>query len=374
MFAAGVATFAQLYAFQAALPGIATSFGVGAADAALTLSLATGGLAGFVVVWSAVADRFGRTRAMAASMIGSTVVGLVAPLAPDLASLVVIRGVHGLLLGGVPAVAVAYLAEETHPAFLMRATGLHIAGNTLGGMSGRLLAGAVTDLAGWRWGVAANSLWCVVALIVFLVVLPPARGHRRTGVTGRAVAGRLVAAVRDRALLGLYAQAFLLMGAFVTVYNYLGFHLLAPPFGVSPLVVSLMFLAYLAGAAGSAVAGRVGRASRRHGLLLAGAGCMAAGVALTSTPWMPLIVGGLLLFTVGFFGAHATASAWVGNRATMTRAQAATCYTLAFYLGSSLFGWLGGVVYLALDWVAVVGYVVALCTAAALASLALRGR
>src|SRR5699024_6539328 len=82
-----------------------------------------------------------------------------------------------------------------------------------------------------------------------------------------------------------------------------------------------------------------------------------------------------LVCTTCFFAAHATASAWVGHRATTARAQAAACYTLAYYVGSSLFGWLGGFLYDGPGWTAVVGYVVGLCAiAASLAILVLRRR
>ncbi|MFD0776486.1 MFS transporter, partial [Streptomonospora algeriensis] len=150
MTAAGVATFAQLYAVQAVLPGLADSFEASASGAALNVSFATGGLAAFVLVWSGIADRIGRVRVMAIALTVSTVLGLAAPFAPQMWTLLVLRGLQGAALGGVPAVAMAYLAEEVHPAHLSRVAGIYIAGNTVGGMSGRLVAGAVADLGGWR--------------------------------------------------------------------------------------------------------------------------------------------------------------------------------------------------------------------------------
>ena len=48
---AGVATFAQLYSTQAVLPIMATDLQISAAEAALTISLATVGLAVTVIPW-----------------------------------------------------------------------------------------------------------------------------------------------------------------------------------------------------------------------------------------------------------------------------------------------------------------------------------
>ncbi|PSK92298.1 YNFM family putative membrane transporter [Murinocardiopsis flavida] len=375
MTAAGISTFAQLYSVQALLPSLALTFDASAAQTALTVSFGTGGLAAFVVVWSGLADRFGRARIMTASLVVSTLLGLAAPFAPELWLLLLIRAVQGAALGGLPAVAMAYLAEEIHPADLGRAAGFHIAGNTIGGMSGRLLAGAVADVAGWRWGVGADGLLGLAALAVFVVAIPQAHGFRRRTTAGPGLARRVGAALSDTGLLALYAQALLLMGAFVTVYNYLGFRVLGPPFDLSQTVVALLFLAYLAGTLSSSLTGRVIERVGRHAVLLGAVAAMAlcAAVLLAGSLWAVAV--GLLLFTFFFFAAHTTSSAWVGRRAAPgVRAQAAALYTLAYYLGSSVFGWIGGLCYDRFGWHGVVAYVASLCAAAALAGLGLRSR
>lgn len=395
MTAAGVATFAQLYAVQAVLPGMADDFSAAASTVALSVSFATAGLAACVLVWSGLADRFGRVGVMTAALVVSTVLGLAAPFAPEIWSLLLLRALQGAFLGGVPAVAMAYLAEEIAPSHLSRAAGIYIAGNTVGGMSGRLVAGAVADLGGWRWGVGADSLLALAALVVFLVAVPPARGfvprprkRRRRGAAEGAGAGddrsgrpsgqgllhRVGGAVGDPGLLALYAHALLLMGAFVTVYNYLGFRMMDAPFGLSQTVVAFLFVAYLAGTVSSAAVGRAVERFGRHPVL---AGCvllMAGGAALLVLPAFTAVAAGLLVLTFFFFAAHTTASAWVGHRARpFARAQAAALYTLAYYLGSSAFGWLGGVLFDAWGWGAVVGFVLTLCALALASGLALRG-
>ncbi|MDA2803788.1 MFS transporter [Nocardiopsis suaedae] len=392
MTAAGVATFAQLYAVQAVLPGMAEDFSAAASTVALSVSFATAGLAACVLVWSGLADRFGRVGVMTAALVVSTVLGLAAPFAPEIWSLLLLRALQGAFLGGVPAVAMAYLAEEIAPSHLSRAAGIYIAGNTVGGMSGRLVAGAVADLGGWRWGVGADSLLALAALVVFLVAVPPARGfvprpRKRRDSGGAQGAGddrsgkrpghgllrRVGGAVGDPGLLALYAHALLLMGAFVTVYNYLGFRMMDAPFGLSQTVVAFLFVAYLAGTVSSAAVGRAVERFGRHPVL---AGCvllMAGGAALLVLPVFAAVAVGLLVLTFFFFAAHTTASAWVGHRADpFARAQAAALYTLAYYLGSSAFGWLGGVLFDAWGWGAVVGFVVTLCALALVSGLALR--
>lgn len=376
LIAAAVATFAQLWSVQPILPAVAESFETTAAQAALTISLATGGMAGFTLVWSGLADRLGRARVITLSLLLATLVGCAAPFAADLVLLLALRALQGAALGGVPAAAVAYLAEEIHPTDVPRATGLYIAGNPLGGMGGRLLAGMAAEYGGWQWGVGANTLLGLVALAVFVLVLPRARTRTATSRTdggrGEGMGPRLRAALSTRGLLPLYAQALLLMGAFMTVYNLLGFRLMDQPFGLSQAATSLLFLAYTAGMVGSAAAGSMTVRWGGHAVLtLAGALMVTALVALAA-PFLMVVIAALLVLTFAFFSAHATASAWVGRQAVRARAQATAIYTLCYYLGSSLFGWMGGLVYDAVGWNGALGFAAGLTVLAALIALRLR--
>jgi predicted MFS family arabinose efflux permease len=216
-----------------------------------------------------------------------------------------------------------------------------------------------------------------MASAVFLVLIPRARGFvpgRRRATPGLSIAGRLGVNLRSPAQLALYAQGFLLMGAFVAVYNYLGFHLLDPPFALAPGVVTLLFLAYLAGTVSSPRAGAVAVRRGRFAVLTGSIGVTAVGAALMIVPSTAVVLVGLVIFTAGFFAAHAVASGWTPVAAAPeARAQASSLYYLGYYGGSSLFGWLLGVVFAAGGWVWFVGTVIAMCAAAAgLAWAALR--
>ena len=106
---AGVATFAQLYSVQGVLPILAEDLHVDAAQSALAVSSATMGLAVGVIPWSLVSDRWGRRRTMVAAVSAATVLGVLVGLMPTFESLVALRFVEGVALGGIPAVAMAYL-------------------------------------------------------------------------------------------------------------------------------------------------------------------------------------------------------------------------------------------------------------------------
>jgi predicted MFS family arabinose efflux permease len=273
----------------------------------------------------------------------------------------------------------AYLTEMLTDAgaasAVPRAAGTYVAGTSMGGLVGRLVSGGVAELFGWRAGVGAVAVACLVATGVFVWLAPrdlpgePARGRSSDGGGGdgdsssRDRSGRLRVLFSPR-LLALDAQGLLLMGGFVAVYNYLGFRLADEPFGLSSGVVSLVFLAYLAGTWSSA---RTGRLVVRHGrrrVLIASSGVMALGVLVTLSAWLPLLLAGLVVLTAGFFGAHAVASGWTPVAAPRARTQAAAVYNLAYYAGSSVFGWLGGVGFALAGWPGTVGMVLGLVAVA----------
>jgi predicted MFS family arabinose efflux permease len=349
MFCAGVATFAQLYSPQAVLPLISRDMAGGAAHAALSISAATIGLAVGVIPWSIVADRVGRVRAMSVSVTVATVLGLLVPFAPTYALLLSGRFLEGLMIGGVPAVAIAYLTEEIDPHHAARAAGTYVAGTTIGGLLGRLVAGPIAEAAGWRAGMFTVAVICAVAAVGFVRLAPEPRGFTPVRDSAGAL-HRLAANLRSPRQLAVFAQGFLLMGGFVALYNFLGFRLSAAPFDLPQLAVSLVFLAYLAGTWSSARAGAESTRFGRKPVLLASIATMVAGVAITTSGNVVVVLAGLLLATAGFFGAHAIASGWAGALATEGKAQASSLYNLCYYGGSSAVGWFGGVAFDAAGW------------------------
>ena len=372
LFASGLATFSQLYSVQGLLPEMSRNLNISEAQAALSVSAATLGLALAVIPWAIASDRMGRRQVIGIALVSSVVLGLAGAVSPSVELLLAARFLEGVALAGVPGTTLAYLAEELSARAVAIASGIYISGTTVGGLVGRLLAAWVAQPLGWRWGVAAVSLLAAAAMIVFFIKAPRAQGFTPVpDVHLRPVLRRFRASLQGRRPI-LYLQGFLLMGGFVAAYNYLAFRLEAPPFMIPPALAALVFLAYLAGTWSSmASGGIVNRVGRRTSLLL-GIGVMMAGLLLTLSAVLWVIILGMLIFTAGFFAAHAVASGWVPVLAPETRAQAASLYNLGYYIGSSLFGWLLGIPFMHFGWSALVGCVVGLQLVAATAAWFLR--
>lgn len=370
IWAAGVGSFTLLYAPQALLPLISDDLEVSPSTAALVVSVATGTLALALIPMSALAARVGRTRLMTVALTTAALLGLLAPLAPTVELLVLVRAVQGVAIAGLPALAMAHLSEEVQPGAVGGAMGLYVAGNTMGGLSGRLLSSAVADVAGWRAGLAAVGLLALVCVVAFRMLLPPPTAVPETTVPG-VLRRHLMTHLSDPGVRRLCLTSFVIMSAFVTVYNFLGYRLLEPPFGLSQTLVGLVFVTYLAGTLTAPSTGRLGDRVGRRTVLLCSVPLGLAALALTLSSALPLVLLGLALFTVSFFGAHTSASGMVGNRATTGRSQASALYLLAYYAGSSVGGWVGGLAYEAGAWEGVVLYVGALMLAALVLALLL---
>lgn len=355
LFAAGLATFALLYSTQALLPALSEGFGVTAGQASWTVSAATGALALFVLPLSALSERFGRTRLMTWSMVVAVGVGLLVPFAPNLEWMVALRAVQGAALAGIPASAMAYLAEEVTPKALVGAIGLFVAGNSIGGMSGRLVTGWAAQAWGWRGGLAAVGAMALACAAAFLVLLPRARFFRPASLNPRAVGRTVTGHLSDPLLLRLYGIGALFMTVFGAVYTVIGYRLVDEPFSLGQGVVGSVFLIYLVGTVSSAAAGQlVARVGRRGALYLA-VTTTALGLLLSLSQSLAAILPGLVLITAGFFAGHAVASAAVSRTARTGRAQASALYQSAYYLGSSAGGTLGALAYHSAGWAATVG-------------------
>ncbi|WP_060878413.1 MFS transporter, partial [Streptomyces scabiei] len=350
LFLAGVATFALLYSTQALLPLISDGFASTASAASWTVSAATGALALFVLPMSALSERFGRRTVMTASLVVAVTVGLLIPFAPSLGALVVLRAVQGAALAGVPASATAYLAEEVRPKALITAIGLFVAGNSVGGMSGRVVTGWVAQEWGWRVALGVLGVIAVGCAVAFRLLLPAPKhfvaGSLRPAVLARTVRAHLANPLLRR----LYAIGALFMTVFGGVYTVIGYRLAGDPFSLPQGVIGSIFLVYLVGTVSASTAGKlVGRLGRRGTLYLAGA-TTAAGLLVSLSDSLPVVLLGLVLITAGFFAGHAAASSAVSHTAKEGRAQASALYQSAYYVGSSAGSTLGAIAFHAGGW------------------------
>ncbi len=368
---AGFSTFALMYDVQPILPLFTAQFGVNAATASLAVSLTTGTMALAFIPAAVLSDRIGRRSVMIASLIASATLTVISAVLPGWSGLLAMRTAIGIALAGLPGIAMAYVSEEVHPNSIGAAMGLYIGASAIGGMAGRLGMAFMSQYTGWREAIGLMGAAGLAAGVAFAVFAPQSRAFSPRHHDLRSLTIAMRGLLADRVLPLLYVEGFLLMGVFVTIYNYVSFRLEAAPYSLSQAAIGCVFLVYLLGSVSSAWIG--GLASRRGPgrVLWMPIAVLAAGIALTAARPLVAVLCGIAVITGAFFAAHSTASGWVGRRGTRDRAQASALYLLFYYLGSSLLGSAGGLAWNHAAWLGVAAFALTLTLIALLIAVRL---
>lgn len=368
LFLGSFVTFADLYSTQPVIPVFAKQFGVSPAMASLTLSFATGTLAICLLLVSFISESMDRKKIMGVALTLSALLSISVSFVQDsLFFLIFIRAVQGAVLAGFPAIAMAYINEEFHPKSLGYVMGIYVSGSTIGGLAGRLIVGILTDHYSWNIAIGSLGLLSLLISLAFWMMLPSSKHAQHNKLSVRRIKGSILNNVKNPRLLLLFFMAFLLMGSFVTVYNFVGIPLMEPPYGLSQTLIGFIFIIYLVGTISSTWMGKLADRYSRERVLLSGILIMLAGALLTLLIPLSMKIMGLALFTFGFFGAHSIASSWVGKLADKSeKAQASSLYLLFYYGGSSIVGATGGLFLIRFGWGGVVSVVSVLIITAAL--------
>jgi YNFM family putative membrane transporter len=374
LFSAGLATFALLYCVQPILPVLSHEFGVSPASSSISLSISTAMLATGLLFTGPLSDAVGRKPVMVTALLLASCCTLLSTMMTSWHGILLMRALIGLSLSGVAAVGMTYLSEEIHPSVVAFSMGLYISGNSIGGMSGRLLSGVLTDFFSWRVAVAAIGCFALASALMFWKILPESRHFRPSSLRPKTLFINFRLHWRDEGLPLLFAEGFLLMGAFVTLFNYIGYRLMEAPWFLSQAVVGLLSVAYLTGTWSSPKAGAMTAKFGRGPVMIFSTGVMLLGLVLTVFSPLAVIFAGMLLFSAGFFAAHSVASSWIGPRAKRARGQASSLYLFSYYLGSSLAGTLGGLFWHRFAWYGVAGFIGSLLVVALLVGSRLHHR
>lgn len=357
LFAGGFNTFAFLYCTQPILPCLAKEFNISPTIASLSVSVTTITLAVSLLVAGSLSEVIGRKPVMNFSLVSASILVLITSFVPGYAYLLIFRVMQGLVLSGLNAIAMAYISEEVEEKSLGAAMGLFISGNSIGGMGGRILIGIITDMFSWRVALGSVGVLGILFSILFWVKLPKSKHFNPRKFDAKKLIKSMGNHIKNPALMHLYGIGFLVMGSFISLYNYIGFHLIAPPYSLNQTLVSFIFVMYLAGTVSSAWMGRLADKHGQQRVLRVAIIIMLLGAVITLSTSLILKILGIALLTFGFFGGHSILSGWVGLIATHDKAQASSLYLFFYYIGSSLGGTVSGVFWTSFGWGGVVGII-----------------
>ncbi|MEB8292951.1 MFS transporter [Klebsiella michiganensis] len=357
----GLAELASLFFIQPLLPVLAVEYDVPVSQVSIILSAETALLAIGLLFTGTLSDHYGRKKLIIVSLLLGGLLTMLCPLVESWAMLVALRAVIGLALSGIAAAATAYISEEVAPVVAGVVTGYFVFGNSMGGMSGRIVASQLIDHISINtifYGFAISLI--LVALLVYFL-LPASQNFKPTQSLNvlRVVKGA-ASHFKNKKLALAFVISFIIFGVFTSLYNYLAFFLKGEPFHISPANAGLLSFSF---ALSFFTAPQAGRLSAKYGsmkVLRALFVMMALGMLLTLTSNVVTFIIGAVIFTGCFFGCHSIGLSWVSKNATHARGQAVALYLFFYYMGGSVIGFVNGFVFHSTGWQGMTGFIIAL--------------
>jgi YNFM family putative membrane transporter len=289
---------------------------------------------------------------------------------PDFHLFLVLRLFQGIAIAGFPSIAMTYLNEEFSPRDIGRVIGYYVSGTAIGGLTGRILTGCLTDISNWQMAFLIEGILSLSASIWFLLYLPDSNNFNKINISFRRFASGLKNTLLNGRLACMYLTGFFLMGAYVIVLNYIGYPLTNPPYNLSHTVFGFLFVVNIFGVLSSMIFGRLADRYSRRVIMAVALAIFLAGVLLTLNQSLIVKILGIALVAFGFLAGHSVASGWVGFIASKDqKGPASSYYLLFYYVGSSVLGWVGGIFLRAFGWNGVVFCVCASIVIAGLASV-----
>lgn len=364
--AAAVAVFADMYLTQPLLPALGAEFGVSPPIAGATISAVVFAIALTSSAYGPIADFVGRKRVMAGGATLLAFATIACAFAPNLASLVALRALQGLLVPAVSAVAVAYLGD-LRGRDIGGLVGIYVAATVVGGLVGRVGSGLIADRWSWRGSFVVFGIATLGAATFLALTLRERRSPR--GDSTRAAFGRsyreMARHLGDARLIGAFAAGASLFFGFIGLFTYLPYLLSSPPYSLSTGNIAWFYASYLFGACTAPIAGGLSARIPRQRLIASGIVIAIVGLALTALPSLAAIALGTVVVCVGMFTAQAVVPAYVNVTARVAKGGANALYQ-AFYYGGAVFGsTIPGFAWERIGWLGVVS----VCVAALLVGL-----
>lgn len=332
---AAAAVFANLHLMQPLLPELSRQFQLSALTVSWVYTIGTLCLGLSLLVYAALSDAWGRKKLLLITLAGMTVSTLILSQVTSFQALLFWRAVQGLFLGGLPAIAIAWMGEEYSKPALVSAVGLYISANSLGGISGRLISGAMADLGHWQWVFYPMTLLGVLSCWLVWVYLPASQQFQRQPFRLKQALSDNLFHLRQPLLLLVYLIGGLNFLVFLNQYTYIAFVLAAAPFSLGSSLIGLLFITYLTGTVGSALSAKIAARLSAPGAMAAGILIMMLGSIITLGQSLTLIGAGFFISAFGFFLCHSLASSWVSQHALRAKASASALYLVFYYLGAS---------------------------------------
>jgi YNFM family putative membrane transporter len=332
---AAVVVFANLHALQPLLPELSRSFALSELQTSWSYAIGTLALGVSLLFYGALSDAFGRRQLLGLTLLGMAAATGAITQVETYPQLLFWRAIQGFFLGGLPAIAIAYMGEELSKPALLAAVGYYISASSLGGISGRLLAGFCAELGHWQWAFWPMAGLSLVLVGLFWRYLPPSKHFVAKPFSLRQALSDNWFHLRQKMLLLTFLIGGLNFFIYLNQYTYISFALSKAPYELSSGYIGLLFLTYLTGTLGSALSGRISKTLNAPEGMGLGILIMMLGTLVTLIPQIWGIVLGFFISAFGFFLTHSLATGFVNQHASRAKASASALYLVFYYVGAS---------------------------------------
>lgn len=365
-------TLVDLFAAQAILPMLAEAYNASPAAMGVAVNASTMGMAAAGIVVAVFSRRIDRRRGIWVSLALLAIPTSLLAVTDSIAVFTALRVLQGVFMATAFTLTMAYLAERCSAEETAGALAAYITGNVASNLLGRLASASVAD----QFGLSANFfVFALLNLAGAALVFASLRHATAMAADGQAP-GSFFAAWRGHfanpPLRAAFGIGFLILLSFIGTFTYVNFVLAAPPIGLAPMALGLVYFVFLPSILSTPFAGRAVARFGTRPTFWAALAVAGAGLPLLVLPALPSILAGLVLVGAGTFFAQAAATGFVGRAAATDRGAASGIYLASYYLGGLVGSALLGQVYGNLGWEACVAAVGVALSAAALFAFQLR--
>ncbi|MBZ2279541.1 MFS transporter, partial [Buchnera aphidicola] len=148
----------------------------------------------------------------------------------------------------------------------------------------------------WNIALLTIGLFAFVSSCLFLYLLPPSQNFYSSTINLSKFLKNFYLHFRNPFLCMMFMIGFILMGSFVTIFNYISYRLMIEPFFLSQSTIGLLSIIYLTGVYTSPKAGILIKKYNRNNILTLALFSMIVGILITQHYNLFIIILGLIIF------------------------------------------------------------------------------
>lgn len=349
-----MADLASLFFIQPMLPLLMKKYQVPVSQIGIIMSAETAMIAIGLLFTGSIADKIGRKPYLTGALFVAGVLTILCVLPHTFIQFVLLRGLLGLCLSGIAAASTAYISEEVAPAMAATVTGYFVFGNSVGGMSGRVIASQLMEYVSTEIIFIGFGILLLITGLLVLFLLPKQQAFRQSASQLTAIVKQGALHIKNSTISLFFVFSFCIFGVFTALYNYLAFRLAMPPYHLSHSQAGLISISFILSLISAPNAGKL---AARYGIIKVFRYLlimMLIGILLTLLSNTSAFIIGMVIFTACFFGCHALGLSWVSTHAEKMKAQACALYLFSYYIGGAVVGYLSGLFYSSAGWYMVI--------------------